>query len=235
MSQPPRIFGTRWPAAAYCIVLALTWAADASDPDPDPRLSNKFILFYGLNVVSSMVLRHGSLVCESCCAMHLHNPSRAVFADSKKAETKASAVHLVAPTGFEPATFALRGRRPKPLDDGAINESTENGWGGRSRTLTYGTRNRCPAIRRHPNLLPVRLLLFCKAQAQESILRAFPYAVKPLFQLFLKILKGNGDTLLLSGVLPHMIKRPAPLSQIEARRECAREVFLGSRNRVGNG
>ena len=35
-----------------------------------------------------------------------------------------------------------------------------------------------------PNLLPVRLLLFCKAQAQESILRAFPYAVKPLFQLF---------------------------------------------------
>ena len=27
---------------------------------------------------------------------------------------------LVAPTGFEPATSALRGRRPKPLDDGAI-------------------------------------------------------------------------------------------------------------------
>ena len=26
---------------------------------------------------------------------------------------------LVAPTGFEPATSALRGRRPKPLDDGA--------------------------------------------------------------------------------------------------------------------
>ena len=114
-------------------------------------LSYKLILFCGLNVVSSMVLRHGSLVCESCCAMHLHNPSRAVFADSKKAEAKASAVHLVAPTGFEPATFALRGRRPKPLDDGAINESTENGWGGRSRTLTYGTRNRCPAIRRHPS------------------------------------------------------------------------------------
>ena len=27
---------------------------------------------------------------------------------------------LVAPTGFEPATSALRGRRPKPLDDGAM-------------------------------------------------------------------------------------------------------------------
>ena len=26
---------------------------------------------------------------------------------------------LVAPTGFEPAISALRGRRPKPLDDGA--------------------------------------------------------------------------------------------------------------------
>ena len=28
---------------------------------------------------------------------------------------------LVAPTGFEPATSALRGRRPKPLDDGATS------------------------------------------------------------------------------------------------------------------
>ncbi len=28
---------------------------------------------------------------------------------------------MVAPTGFEPATSALRGRRPKPLDDGAIS------------------------------------------------------------------------------------------------------------------
>ena len=28
-------------------------------------------------------------------------------------------VSFVAPTGFEPATSALRGRRPKPLDDGA--------------------------------------------------------------------------------------------------------------------
>ncbi len=30
---------------------------------------------------------------------------------------------LVAPTGFEPATSALRGRRPKPLDDGATVRS----------------------------------------------------------------------------------------------------------------
>ena len=28
--------------------------------------------------------------------------------------------------------------------------AVENGWGGRSRTPTYGTRNRCPTIRRHP-------------------------------------------------------------------------------------
>ena len=27
---------------------------------------------------------------------------------------------------------------------------SKNGWGGRSRTPTYGTRNRCPTIRRHP-------------------------------------------------------------------------------------
>ena len=54
---------------------------------------------------------------------------------------------MVAWRGFEPPISALRGRRPKPLDDQA-----KNGWGGRSRTLTYGTRNRCPAIRRHPNI-----------------------------------------------------------------------------------
>ena len=61
---------------------------------------------------------------------------------------------LVAPTGFEPAISALRGRRPKPLDDG----TTLFGWGGRSRTLTYGTRNRCPTIRRHPNGLTMTRL-----------------------------------------------------------------------------
>ena len=58
--------------------------------------------------------------------MHLHNPSRAVLVDNKKAEAKASAVDLVAPTGFEPATFALRGRRPKPLDDGAIKKAAKH-------------------------------------------------------------------------------------------------------------
>ena len=58
--------------------------------------------------------------------------------------------NVVASTGFEPAISALRGRRPKPLDDEAICKRL-NGWGGRSRTLTYGTRNRCPTIRRHPN------------------------------------------------------------------------------------
>ena len=57
---------------------------------------------------------------------------------------------LVARTGFEPVISALRGRRPEPLD-----ERAKNGWGGRSRTLTYGTRNRCPAIRRHPKVMRV--------------------------------------------------------------------------------
>ena len=32
---------------------------------------------------------------------------------------------MVAPTGFEPATSALRGRRPKPLDDGATLAGVE--------------------------------------------------------------------------------------------------------------
>ena len=40
--------------------------------------------------------------------------------ERKKAEINLSLGNLVAPTGFEPATSALRGRRPKPLDDGAI-------------------------------------------------------------------------------------------------------------------
>ena len=30
-------------------------------------------------------------------------------------------------------------------------QNSQSGWGGRSRTLTYGTRNRCPTIRRHPS------------------------------------------------------------------------------------
>ncbi len=33
---------------------------------------------------------------------------------------------MVAPTGFEPATSALRGRRPKPLDDGATISAALN-------------------------------------------------------------------------------------------------------------
>ena len=56
--------------------------------------------------------------------------------------------YLVAPTRFELVISALRGRRPKPLDDGAIKE---NGWDGRNRTYTDGTRIRCPTVRRHPN------------------------------------------------------------------------------------
>ena len=100
-----------------------------------------------VGVIASAALRLPSLLRAAFC----NSSRRAVSLITKKAEAKASAVHLVAPTGFEPATFALRGRRPKPLDDGAIKRIYQNGWGGRSRTLTYGTRNRCPAIRRHPS------------------------------------------------------------------------------------
>ena len=57
---------------------------------------------------------------------------------------------LAARTGFEPVISALRGRRPKPLDERAIICAI--GWGGRSRTLTDGTRIRCPTIRRHPSI-----------------------------------------------------------------------------------
>ena len=59
-----------------------------------------------------------------CCILKLEQGGGIV--DNKKAEAKASAEHLVAPTGFEPATFALRGRRPKPLDDGAIKKAAKH-------------------------------------------------------------------------------------------------------------
>ena len=51
-----------------------------------------------------------------------------ILQDSKKkAERHArpSVFQLVAPTGFEPAISALRGRRPKPLDDGAMLAGVE--------------------------------------------------------------------------------------------------------------
>ena len=79
------------------------------------------IAYIGIGVLASAVLRLRSLLCAA-----FYNSSRAVPVDNKKAEAKASAVHLVAPTGFEPATFALRGRRPKPLDDGAIKKAAKH-------------------------------------------------------------------------------------------------------------
>ena len=42
-----------------------------------------------------------------------------MLAGRKKSRPRAARKFLVAPTGFEPATSALRGRRPKPLDDGS--------------------------------------------------------------------------------------------------------------------
>ncbi len=87
--------------------------------------------------------------------------------------------------GFEPPIFALRGRCPKPLDDQAMFMLLENGWGGRSRTLTYGTRNRCPAIRRHPSALAA-------TQARIEILQVIHGCVKHLFKLFFKKMLARG-------------------------------------------
>ena len=82
---------------------------------------------------------------------------------------------MVALTRFELAISALRGRRPKPLDDRAIG-----GWGGRSRTPTYGTRIRCPTIRRHPSVPCVH----AACVARVSILRIARTPVKDSFQSF---------------------------------------------------
>ena len=51
-----------------------------------------------------------------------------ILKDSKKKtehDARPSLFQLVAPTGFEPAISALRGRRPKPLDDGAMLAGVE--------------------------------------------------------------------------------------------------------------
>ena len=57
---------------------------------------------------------------------------------------------LVARTRFELVISALRGRRPKPLDERAIQLSGTLGWDGENRTPTDGTRIRCPTVRRRP-------------------------------------------------------------------------------------
>ena len=71
-------------------------------------------------------MRPRYFVCEACCVLYFATRAGGAVSLIKKAEAKASAEHLVAPTGFEPATFALRGRRPKPLDDGAIKKAAEH-------------------------------------------------------------------------------------------------------------
>ena len=50
---------------------------------------------------------------------------------------------LVVPTGFEPATSALRGRRPEPLDDGTMWRIVVvyREWQGSSRTYFVKPRN----------------------------------------------------------------------------------------------
>ena len=55
-------------------------------------------------------------------ARFFHDSSIWPFSRKKaRADNALTCCFLVAPTGFEPATSALRGRRPKPLDDGAIS------------------------------------------------------------------------------------------------------------------
>ncbi len=64
-------------------------------------------------------------------ARFFHDSSIWPFSRKKaRADNALTCCFLVAPTGFEPATSALRGRRPKPLDDGAISASCEKwlGW-----------------------------------------------------------------------------------------------------------
>ncbi len=80
---------------------------------------------------------------------------------------------LVARTRFELVISALRGRCPKPLDERAICSCVGfvNGWGGRSRTLTDGTRIRCPAIRRHPSAFLRASSTRCP-QTQDQIVQA---------------------------------------------------------------
>jgi hypothetical protein len=58
---------------------------------------------------------------------------------------------LVAHTGFEPVISALRGQRPKPLDECA----RQFGWGSWIRTRAHGFRVRCPTAR----LIPITLEL----------------------------------------------------------------------------
>ena len=57
-----------------------------------------------------------------------------MLAGRKKSRPRAARKFLVAPTGFEPATSALRGRRPKPLDDGATNCNARKWLGWKAST-----------------------------------------------------------------------------------------------------
>ena len=63
--------------------------------------------------------------------------------NSKKHPHKASASWCCSPEQIRTAVTALRGRRPRPLDDGAVLVYERSG--GRTRTLNNGTRTRCVA------------------------------------------------------------------------------------------
>ena len=72
---------------------------------------------------------------------------------------------LVARTRFELVISALRGRRPKPLDERAIQLLAGRGWDGGNRTPTDGTRIRCPTVRRHPKGIVLRV---CDARKNST-------------------------------------------------------------------
>ena len=54
------------------------------------------------------------------------------------------------PDGIRIRVSAVRGRCPRPLDDGAVS-LREPGWGRRTRTLASGARTRRPTTRRSPS------------------------------------------------------------------------------------
>jgi hypothetical protein len=58
------------------------------------------------------------------------------------------------PKGNRTPVFAVRGRYPRPLDDGTVDKIAArfySGWGTRIRTSVNGARTHRPAAERSPN------------------------------------------------------------------------------------
>ena len=76
-------------------------------------------------------------------AIRVERESRIRMAERRRgSEIPTSLTYLAAPSGFEPPLTALRGRRPRPLDDGARTglDSSSRSSGGGIRTPNYRTR-----------------------------------------------------------------------------------------------